>query len=310
MPTERAKTVTVPKPWGVTDLRPWRDRTGESAPIGEVWYELPENFGPTPSLQLKLLFTSEPLSIQVHPDDAYARKAGLQHGKTEAWYVLSAACDAKVGVGLKERLAPLQLQHTITDGSIASLTAWTRVSAGDVIFVPAGTIHAIGAGLVIAEIQQRGGATFRMFDHGRQRELHIDDAIAVADAGPAEFQVNPTKLSDERSLLISSAFFVFERIDLPPGSHWRLEADQETWLLFLSGKTVAGPFDVAVGDAVFANADHIDIQAGPDGSTFLAAYAGPTTIPNFLSHLEDMPALTKYAPENDTPATRTTDKQR
>ena len=144
-----------------------------------------------PSLLLKLLFTNQPLSIQVHPDDAYAQSIGLPNGKTEAWYVLSAAPEAKVALGLKRRLTPQQLRQAIDDGSISDLVVWQAVSAGDTIFVPAGTIHAIGAGLVIAEIQQRSDATFRLFDHGRGRELHIDNAIAVADAGPADVQVTP-----------------------------------------------------------------------------------------------------------------------
>lgn len=286
MPVERADVVVVPKPWGVTDLRPWRDAPAESAPIGEIWYEPPESASPDASLQLKLLFTSQPLSIQVHPGEAYARKVDLPHGKTEAWYVLSATSDAEVALGLKKPLDEQQLRDAIKDGSIASLTDRNHVSAGDVIFVPPGTIHAIGAGLVIAEIQQRSSATFRMFDYGRQRELHIEDAIAVANPGPADFQVEPIKLSEERSLLVASAFFVFERIDLPPHSRWRLEAQRETWLLFLSGETVAGPFGVATGDAVYAAADHVDVQTGPSGSSFLAAYAATTPVPNFLHRLE------------------------
>ena len=108
-------------------------------------------------------------------------------------------------------------------------------AAGDTIFVPAGTIHAIGAGLVIAEIQQRSDATFRLFDHGRGRELHIESAIAVADAGPAEFRVTPSRLTDARTLLVSNAHFTFEQIDLPPNSAWCLEAERETWLLVVSG---------------------------------------------------------------------------
>lgn len=288
MPVERAEVVAVPKPWGVTDLRPWRDTRIESGSIGEIWYELPENAATEASLQLKLLFTSQPLSIQVHPDEAYARKVGLPHGKTEAWYVLSATADAEVALGLKDPLDEQQLRQAITDGTIASLTDRRHVFAGDAMFVPAGTIHAIGAGLVIAEIQQRGGATFRMFDHGRRRELHIEDAIAVANSGPADFQVVPSKLSEERSVLVSSAFFVLERIDLPPHSRWRLEAERETWLLFLRGETLAGPFEVAMGDAVFAEADRVDIRTGPDGAAFLAAYAAATPIPNFLRRLEDL----------------------
>ena len=143
---------------------------------------------------------------------------GLPNGKTEAWYVLSAAPGAKVALGLKRRLTPQQLREAVDDGSISDLVVWQAVSPDDVIFVPAGTIHAIGAGLVIAEIQQRSDATFRLFDHGRQRELHIESAIAVADAGPAHFQMRPNRLTDERTLLVSNPHFVFERIDLAPNS--------------------------------------------------------------------------------------------
>src|SRR5581483_4491665 len=157
-------------------------------------------------------------SIQVHPDDAYARSIGLRNGKTEAWYVLSATPGAKVALGLKRRLTQQQLREVVCDGSISDLVVWQTVLPDDVIFVPAGTIHAIGAGLVIAEIQQRSDATFRLFDHGRQRELHINDAIAVANARPADFGGPPTRLSAERALLTSNSHFTFERIDLASNS--------------------------------------------------------------------------------------------
>ena len=140
---------------------------------------------------------------------------------------------------------------------------WQAVSPGDVIFVPAGTIHAIGAGLVIAEIQQRSDATFRLFDHGRQRELHIENAIAVADAGPADVQCHAHPGSPTaRTLLTSNPHFVFEKIDLAPNSAWCLEAERETWLLVVSGSARTGSFDVAMGDAVFAQSDRVDIRAG------------------------------------------------
>ena len=119
------------------------------------------------------------------------------------------------------------------------------VSQGDIIFVPAGTIHAIGAGLVIAEIQQRSDATFRMFDYGRGRELHIDNAIAVARCGTGRLsRCRRNGLTDERALLVSNPHFVFERINLAPNSAWCLEAERETWLLVLSGSARAGSFDV------------------------------------------------------------------
>ena len=186
---------------------------------------------------------------------------------------------------LDRRLTPQQLREAIDDGSISDLVVWHTVSAGDVIFVPAGTIHAIGAGLVIAELQQRSDATFRLFDHGRQRELHIENAIVVADAGPADFQVQPNQLTAERRLLVSSPHFVFERIDLAPNSSWCLEAERETWLLVLSGSAVAGSFDVATGDALFAQSDRVDIHAGAIGMVGLVAYTGGGPVPHLLQRL-------------------------
>jgi mannose-6-phosphate isomerase len=148
------------------------------------------------------------------------------------------------------------------------------VLPGDVLFVPAGTIHAIGAGLVIAEIQQRSDATFRMFDFGRKRDLHIADAVAVADAGPADGSVKPKQLTDERTLLASNPHFVLERIDLAPGAAVRLEAGRETWLLVVSGSARAGRFDIAAGDVVFAQSDIVDIRGGAQGMASLVAYTG------------------------------------
>ena len=289
---EHACTRTLPKPWGVEDLRPWsKARNNGSPAIGEIWYERPHNTAVDPSLLLKLLFTSQPLSIQVHPDDRFAHSMGLPNGKTEAWYVLSAVPDAKVALGLSRRLTSRQLREAIDDGSISDLIVWHEVSAEDVIFVPAGTIHTIGAGLVIAELQQRSDATFRLFDPGRQRELHIESAIVVADTGPANFQINPNQLTAERRLLVSSPQFMFERIDLLPNSHWRLDAERETWLLVISGSAFAGSFDVSTGDALFAQADPVDINPGVLGMVGLVAYTGGGPIPQLLQRLGPLGAI-------------------
>jgi mannose-6-phosphate isomerase len=285
MAIEHARAHTLPKPWGVVDLRPFSNARHDGNAIGEIWYERPGRAAADPSLLLKLLFTSQPLSIQVHPDDAYAQSIGLRNGKTEAWYVLSAAPEAKVALGLKHRLTPQQLRQAVDEGSISDLVVWQAMSPGDSIFVPAGTIHAIGAGLVIAEIQQRSDATFRLFDHGRQRELHIENAIAVADAGPADFRVIPTRLTDTRTLLISNAHFIFERIDLAPNSAWCLEAEQETWLLVVNGSGRAGSFGVATGDAVFAQSDRVNLHAGTIGLVGLVAYTGVGLVPDLLQRL-------------------------
>jgi len=285
MAIERARTRALPKPWGVEDLRPWSTARHDGAAIGEIWYERPDIAGADSSLLLKLLFTSQPLSIQVHPDDAIARSMGLPRGKTEAWYVLRADPQAKVALGLSRRLTGQQLRESIDNGSISDLVVWHAVSTDDIFFVPAGTIHAIGAGLVIAELQQRSDATFRLFDFDRHRELQIENAIVAADAGPAAFQVRPSQLTAERRLLVSGPYFVFERIDLAPNTSWCLDADRETWLLVLSGSAVAGSFDLATGDALFAQSDRVDIRSGAIGTTGLVAYPGSRPIPNLLQRL-------------------------
>ena len=282
MAIELACTKSLRRPWGVLDLSPWNRATNDGLSTGEVWYERPGKPATAPSLLLKLLFTSQPLSIQVHPDDVHAKSMGLANGKTEVWYVLSAAPGAKVALGLKQRLTQQQLRAAVDDGSIADLIVWRTVLPDDVISVPAGTIHAIGAGVVIAEIQQRSEATFRLFDYGRQRELHIERAIAVAIAGPARFRSRPNRFTDERSLLVSGPHFVLERINLAPNSTWSLEAKRETWLLVLSGNAVAGSFEVGIADAVFAQSDRVDIRVGSTGMTGLVAYTGIGPVPRLL----------------------------
>src|SRR5258708_10472306 len=251
MAIEHASVQVVRKPWGVADLRPWSNSDGSGDAIGELRFQRTDENAPIPALLLKLLFTSEPLSIQVHPDDAFARSAGLPNGKTEAWYILSALPDARVAVGLKRHLTPQGLRASIKDGSIAGLTQWRPVATGDVIFVPAGTIHAIGAGIVLAEIQQRSDATFRLVDYGRPRELHEDNAVAVSNAGPVQTQSGPRRLTAARTALIASQHFVLELVDLSANSNWALNADQETWILGIEGHAQIVMTSASYGDALF-----------------------------------------------------------
>jgi mannose-6-phosphate isomerase len=279
---EHAIVRTLPKPWGRSDLRPWSKASTTDGPIGELWFERPGVAAPATALLLKLLLTAEPLSIQVHPDDAFARSIGLANGKTEAWYILSAVAGAEVAVGLNYPRSATELRTAITDGSIANIVQWHPVYQGDVIFIPAGTIHAIGAGIVLAEIQQHSDATFRLFDYGRQRELHIENAVAVATAGPREIQPSSERLSDARLILTVNPHFVLEQIDLAPGSVWTLAALKETWLLAIEGHAQLDSTGLAPSDAVFLQADHADIEAGADGLKALLAYPGPAVDPYAL----------------------------
>ena len=282
MTVEVARKRVIQRPWGVDNPGAWLKCDPTDARIGEIWFERSAVPAVEPALLLKLLFSSQPLSIQVHPDDGYARSKGLPNGKTEAWHVLSAEPGASVALGLNQRLTAPQLRDAVRDGTVSDLVLWKGVSAGETFFVPAGTIHAIGAGLVIAEIQQRSDATYRLFDHGRQRELHVADAIAVANIGPAKPLAPPTRFTDERTILVRSPYFVFERIELPANMPWCLEAEAETWLLVLSGTMIAGSFDLSQGDAIFAASDRVDIRVGRQGVVALAAYSGNKPAPNLL----------------------------
>jgi mannose-6-phosphate isomerase len=286
MTIELAGTRFVSKPWGTVDLRPWSTLRPDGDAIGELWFRRTDPKAPDSALLLKLLFTTQPLSIQVHPDDSFARSIGDTHGKAEAWYVLSAKAGAKVALGLKRRLTSRELRASIDDGSIASLVQWHDVAKDDVIYVPAGTIHALGAGLVVAEIQQRSEATFRLYDFGRQRELHVDQAVAAAKAQPSEPQSAQRRLTDARTLLVAGPEFVFERIDLSPGSNWELNAKHETWMIIIDGHGRIEEKRASVGDVVFLDTESTCLEVGSAGLKGLLAYPGPEPDPGLLRPLD------------------------
>jgi len=286
MTMELASVLVVRKPWGSTDLRPWSELGHDGSAIGELWFQRSAAGAPDPALLLKLLFTEEPLSIQVHPDDAFAQSIGLPHGKAEAWYVLSARQASQVALGLKRKISAPHLRAAIEDGTIADVVAWRDVRADDAILVPAGTIHALGAGLVIAEIQQRSDATFRMFDYGRRRELHLDAAVGASNAGPAGVQTEPSALTRARTLLVANPHFVLERVELAPGSRWEINAEQETWMLLLEGDAKSDLMPASRGEAVFLAAQSASIRAGDHGTKALLAYASGKVLPKLLHSLD------------------------
>jgi mannose-6-phosphate isomerase len=164
----------VEKPWGRTALPAgFGDAGGER--IGEVWFTGPDDL----PLLAKYIFTSERLSIQNHPPDH-----GGMRGKEECWFVLDAEPDATIGLGWKRPVSAAELRSAALDGSIVELIDWKPVKAGDFIYVPAGTVHAIGGGVSLLEFQQNTDVTYRLYDYGRSRELHLDEAIAVAKLEP------------------------------------------------------------------------------------------------------------------------------
>lgn len=170
-------TRIVEKPWGRTDIPAAFGDFG-GARIGEIWFEHPA--GDAALLMVKFLFTSERLSIQVHPDDAAAQALGYPRGKDECWLVLDADATAELGAGLARNSSVDELRSAAEAGTIERLIDWRPAQAGDFVYNSAGTIHAIGPGLTVIEVQQNIDCTFRLYDYGRPRELHLDAGLAVA----------------------------------------------------------------------------------------------------------------------------------
>jgi len=288
MAVEQARIHSIPKPWGRTDLRPWNAYHDPLAAIGEAWFERADPSAPLPTLLLKLIFTDEPLSIQVHPDEALAHSIGLVHDKCEAWYVLSATTTARIAVGLKEQLNRAQLRECIRDGTIVERVQWHVARAGDCTFVSPGTIHAIGAGLVLIEIQQRTDATFRLFDYGTRRELHTDMAVAAASALQSGRQTPPRKLTAARTLLVASPHFVLERMTLAPGVVRELDVAAETWLFILAGSGRVESIEIEAGSAVFLESEPACIEVGANRLQCLVAYARSVPAPYLLRRMNGM----------------------
>lgn len=150
--------------------------------IGEVWFEPPAALN---ALLVKYIFTDEKLSVQVHPSDAQTMAQGLgRQGKEECWLVLGAEPDARLGIGFRDSLDRETLRRAALDGTIEEMLVWHDVKPGDFFYIPANTVHAIGAGVSLIEVQQNSDITYRLYDYGRPRELHLDDALRVAVAGP------------------------------------------------------------------------------------------------------------------------------
>ena len=189
--------------WGRTRLAPWFPDAEK--PIGEAWYladrELP--------LLVKLLFTSERLSVQVHPDDG----EDGPRGKTEMWHILDAEPGATIALGFREPITRERLRESTKTGEIEQLLNWVPVHAGETYFMPAHTVHAIGGGIVLCEIQQNSDVTYRLWDYGRPREIHVEQAVPIADLGVHPGAAHPVPLAPGHTELVRSKYFVTELIE-------------------------------------------------------------------------------------------------
>lgn len=216
MTVKRLTTRRVEKPWGRHSLWPgFADPPADAEPVGEIWFQ--DEADTTPELLVKYLFTSERLSIQVHPDDKAARASGHARGKDEAWVILDAAPDSTIAIGTVAPIDRETLRAAALDGSIETLVDWKPVKPGQVYYSPAGTVHAIGAGITLVEIQQNVDLTYRLYDYGRPRELHLDAGIAVSDPVPFIPNFTSETVAPGRTILAEGPKFVLERWSDPQG---------------------------------------------------------------------------------------------
>ncbi|HUV94670.1 MAG TPA: type I phosphomannose isomerase catalytic subunit [Anaerolineae bacterium] len=184
-------------------------------------------------LLVKLLDANRNLSLQVHPDDAYASQhQSGDPGKTEMWYILDAQPGSQLVYGLAQGVTRESFRSAIASNTLETQLHRVSIASGDCIFVPPGTVHALLAGVVVAEIQQTSDATFRVYDwgrlgaDGRSRPLHIEEALQVIDFGqPPTGKVEPQIVQDsdgvKRARLADCRHFTVERVDLAPGSEFQ-----------------------------------------------------------------------------------------
>jgi mannose-6-phosphate isomerase len=302
--------VFDPRPWGTQDLSPIYPSHRFEEKIGESWLtgdnckvangplrektlaELATHYGRELvggaakeanrfPLLLKFLFPHEKLSVQVHPDDEAARRMGEPWGKTECWYVAHAKPGAQIALGLKPGTTAAEFEASIHQKRAEELLNWINVFPGEMIYVTGGTVHTLGPGAIIVETQQQSDTTYRLYDYGRPRELHLTDGMRVlkekVGSGkvirPAPVQIAGTK--NRRSALVASPYFVVEMFELKEPHEFRAGGktgkSSVQILVAVEGCGVieskgAEPVTLAKGDAVVIPAALRDFQVRPQWS--------------------------------------------
>jgi mannose-6-phosphate isomerase len=313
-----------PRPWGTLDLSPIYPNHRFEEKIGEAWLsgddckvangplkgktlsQLSEEYGGEligdaardPKrfpLLLKFLFPHEKLSVQVHPDDEQAMRVGQPWGKTECWYIAHAKPGAQIALGLKPGVAVRQLEEAIHQKRAEEVLNWINVYAGDMIYVAGGTVHTLGPGSVVIETQQQSDTTYRLYDYGRPRELHLKDGMAAVKENvksgkvvrPAPEQIRGSK--NRHAALVAAPYFVVdmfeakEPLDLATGDDSGRSSVQI--LVAVEGCGVIegaamDPVTLAKGDAVVVPACVEKVSVRPQWALeFLRAYVPGKALP-------------------------------
>ncbi len=273
MAASRLASRQVEKLWGRSKL-PQSFGAAAAGPIGEIWFQ--DGRGPESELLVKYLLTREKLSIQVHPGGDQARAAGFPRGKDEAWLVLEAEPGARIGLGLKREVSSAELRSAIDNGTIEALVDWREARAGDFHYSPAGTIHALGPGLTLVEIQENVDLTYRLFDYGRERELQVDAGVKAARPEPYRAPTPRREIEPGREILAEGGAFVVERWTRSAGGRLAGEVERPVWLVpvrgsgLIDGQALEPP-------SVWLVEDQSRVRLDP-GSEILFAYPGPNVI--------------------------------
>jgi mannose-6-phosphate isomerase len=296
------------RPWGVRDLRPVYTKIVKE-PIGESWLTWSENRianGPLAGRKLgeiasqykrelvgkaavyedrfpllvKFLFPAEKLSVQVHPDDAAAQKMGEPGGKTECWYVLDARLGAQVALGLKSGATLEEFEASIRENRAEELLNWIEVHSGEMLYVAAGTVHTIGGGMVLVETQQTSDTTYRLYDYGRPRELHIKEGMAAiklnARSGKVVHNVNT-----DSSMLVQSPFFQVEKLKLSEPLQASVSPNSPHIVVSIEGAAMLesvgmAPISFAKGEAVVVPACVPEYMVRPQWDVEIMRVSLPT----------------------------------
>lgn len=261
----------VAKPWGKVEL-PHPFQSSSSTPIGEIWFEPPSAFS---DILVKYIFTSEKLSVQVHPSDLNPLTKGIgRKGKDECWLITSADPNASLAIGFKEKLGVAEVRSAALDGSIEDLLAWYPVTAGDFFYIPAGTVHAIGEGISLIEVQQNTDITYRLYDYGRPRELHLEEAMAVAKLGLYD-PLNRKRLEPQGcQTLVEGPHFELRYVDSSARTEAFTVKRQPALILPLEGTISIGEESVLPGQCALLDGE--ELVFGED-TRFLLIHALPYT---------------------------------
>jgi mannose-6-phosphate isomerase len=258
-------TRSVEKVWGLERLpAPFHAPAGER--IGEIWFEPPEQLR---ELLVKYIFASEKLSVQTHPSDVQTTAMGLgRQGKEECWIILDAEPGATIAAGFREPIDADAMRMAALDGSIEDLLVWHEVRAGDFFYIPANTVHAIGGGVSLLEVQQNSDITYRLYDYGRPRELHLEQGVAVARGEPHPVECRTHVGADFTGRLVDGPYFLLDRIAGLPAEGSLSEYSGPLLVLPVEGEVRVGDATVAAGQCALADSVG-ELGFAADGTVFL-----------------------------------------